>query len=60
MRRNVKILVLAAGVVLGYGSGIAGLCAHRRHRDGFERHVARLCVEAARHPDAPPPPPRRW
>lgn len=60
MRRNVKILVLAFGVVLGYGSGFAGLCAHRHRREAFERHVAQVCVDAARNPNAAPAPPPRW
>ena len=58
MRRNVKVLVLGLGVLLGYGSGIAGLCAHRHRQEAFERHVARVCVDAARNPNAAPPP--RW
>jgi len=58
MRRNVKIMVLGLGVLLGYGSGFAGLCAHRHRREAFERHVARVCVDAAR--NAPPAPPPRW
>jgi hypothetical protein len=60
MRRNVKILVLGLGVVLGYGSGFAGLCAHRHRREAFEQHVARVCVEAARNPNAAPAPAPRW
>ena len=55
-----KILVLGLGVLLGYGSGFAGLCAHRHRREAFERHVARVCVDAARNPNAPPAPPPRW
>lgn len=58
MRRSVKIVVLGLGVLLGYGSGFAGLCAHRHRREAFERHVARVCVEAARNPNAAPTPPR--
>jgi hypothetical protein len=58
MRRNLKILVLAVGVVLGYGSAFAGMCAHRHRREAFERHVARVCVEAARSPGPAPAPPR--
>lgn len=60
MRRNVKIMVLGLGVLLGYGSGFAGLCAHRHRREAFERHVARVCVDAARNPNGPPAPPPRW
>ena len=58
MRRNVKILVLGLGVLLGYGSGLAGLCSHRQRQQTFERHVAQVCVDAARNPNAPPAPPR--
>lgn len=60
MRRDVKLLLLGLGVVLGYGSGFAGLCAHRHRREAFERHVARVCVEAARNPHAAPAAPPRW
>jgi|GEM_PF-1364273 len=62
MRRNVKILVLGLGVLLGYGSAFAGMCAHRQSRESLERHVARVCVEAARNPNAAPAPapPPRW
>ena len=47
MRRNVKILVLGLGVLLGYGSAFAGRCAHRHRRESFERHVARVLIVVA-------------
>lgn len=49
MRRPFLIALLAFGAVAGFGSGIS----HMRHRaewrhQEFERHVAELCVNAAR------------
>jgi hypothetical protein len=43
------IALLALGAVGGYASGIAGLaCRHRERAAAFERHVAQVCVDAAR------------
>ena len=56
MRRRLLIALLAFGTVGGFAAGFCGL--HRR--EAFERHVARVCVEAARsvQQPAPPTPPR--
>jgi hypothetical protein len=53
MRHKVKIALLALGVVLGYGSGIASFsrCSAAR-RGAWERHVAKVCVDAAKAPPA--------
>ena len=53
MKRRILVLLLAIGTVGGFASGIASV-AHckREHRDAFERHVAKVCVEAARAGDA--------
>jgi hypothetical protein len=54
MRRRLLIILLTLGTVGGFAAGFGGL--HRR--EAFERHVARICVEAARSAQpAPPPPP---
>jgi len=69
MKRKLLIALLAFGTVAGFGSGIASLaCGHHRahaRRAAFERHVAELCVDAARRADERPaerpidrPPPR--
>ena len=49
IQRKILIGVLAAGTVLGFGAGFASL-KHRSHarRAHFERHVAQVCVDAAR------------
>jgi hypothetical protein len=55
MRRRILIIVLGLGTVLGFGSGIASVkqrCAARRA--SFERHVAHICAEAAKHPERAP------
>jgi hypothetical protein len=56
MRRYLLIALLSLGVVGGYGSGIARMAGYggcgegscETGRDRFEKHVARLCVDAAR------------
>lgn len=49
MRRKILITILALGTVGGFGAGFAsmGRCGRAR-RDSFERHVAKVCVDAAR------------
>lgn len=50
MRRKILIALLAAGTVGGYALGFASLhCSRARQHEGFEQHVARVCVDAARH-----------
>ncbi|MFO0759276.1 MAG: hypothetical protein U0359_22480 [Byssovorax sp.] len=53
MRRRLLIVLLALGTVGGYGMGFAQLRCHARARNhGFERHVAKICADAARAPRA--------
>jgi len=58
MKRRFLMFVLALGAVAGFGAGFSRLhhCREAR-RAAFERHVAQICVEAARgvRPPAPPP-----
>jgi hypothetical protein len=59
MRRPFLILLLALGAILGFGSGIHQLRWHSwARRAAFERHVAEICVDAARTGQTPPPPGR--
>ena len=51
--RRLLIALFAIGTIGGYGSAIA--CgSHRAHarRAAFERHVARICADAARNPSS--------
>lgn len=58
MRRPFLIVLLALGALLGFGSGIQQLRWHRWARQAaFERHVAEICVNAARTGQLPPPGP---
>ncbi len=53
MKRRLLIALLALGTVGGYGSAFAGMSCHAHaRRAAMERHVARLCVDAARSPAA--------
>lgn len=57
MRRDLRIALLSAGVVLGFGSGLHALRMRNwERRLAWERHMAGLCVDAARgdlrHPSA--------
>ena len=57
MRRDVRIALLTAGVILGFGSGFHALrMRHWERRQAWERHIAGLCVDAARQAPARPPP----
>lgn len=58
MRRKILMVLLALGAIGGFGAGIAGLRCHRERRAAFERHVAKICVEAARTAAPPAPAPR--
>ncbi len=55
MKRALLIALLSIGTVGGYAAGFASLryCHHAR-RVAFERHVARICADAARNPDRAP------
>ncbi len=49
MKRKILIGLLAFGTVAGYGSAICSARWHRWQRQqAFERHVADVCVDAAR------------
>jgi len=51
MIRRLAIALLALGTVGGYGSALCSWSHHRRaRRAAFERHVAQVCVDAARRP----------
>ena len=57
MRRDLRIALLTAGVLLGFGSGFHGLrMRHWERRQAWERHIAGLCVDAARGAPARLPP----
>jgi len=62
MRRPLLVFLLGLGALLGFGSGIHSLRWHSwARRAAFERHVAQICVDAARSgrlPPAPEPGPR--
>jgi hypothetical protein len=62
MRRKILIVLLSLGTIGGYAAGFAGLgCPQRREarREAFEHHIARVCLDAARDPHPPGPPPGR-
>ncbi|MGK3965303.1 hypothetical protein WMF38_14135 [Sorangium sp. So ce118] len=49
MRRQITIALLAVGTVAGYAHGFSSLrCRAEARRDALHRHVASLCVDAAR------------
>lgn len=51
MRRPFLIALLALGTVGGYAAGFASLHGHgHARRAAFERHVANVCIDAARQP----------
>ncbi len=54
MKRKIIIALLALGTVGGFAAGFAhlGCRAHARH-EAMERHIAQLCVDAARNAQAP-------
>jgi len=55
MRRDLRIALLSAGVVVGFGSGFHALrMRHWERRLAWERHMAGLCVDAARGAPRPP------
>ena len=55
MKRRLLIALLALGTVGGYGAGFAGLgCRAHARRAAMERHVARICADAARSPSSVP------
>jgi hypothetical protein len=49
MRRRILMVLLALGTVGGYASGLAHMSAcHRGREAAFERHVADVCLKAAK------------
>ena len=48
MRGFMSIPLLAIGTVLGYGFAFHSMHHHRYQRNAWERHVADVCVGAAR------------
>jgi hypothetical protein len=53
LRRKIVIALLTLGTIGGFASGIASLrCRAQWRRAAFERHVAAVCVQAARDADA--------
>ncbi|MEM9075150.1 MAG: hypothetical protein AAGE52_42020 [Myxococcota bacterium] len=52
MKRKLLIGLFTFGTLAGFGSGIASVKHHHHRRAHFERHVAQLCVDAARRADA--------
>ncbi len=50
-RRRIVIVALAAGAILGFGSEFHhAQCCRRNRQEAWERHVARVCIDAARDP----------
>ena len=55
MKRRILIVLLTLGTIGGFGSGIATMRCHgNARRAAFERHVAKVCVDAARRAKAAP------
>ena len=48
MKRKIVIALLTLGTLGGFAGGFASLHCHRNHRANFERHVAKICADAAR------------
>jgi hypothetical protein len=48
-KKKIVVALLALGTIGGYAAGFASLrCRGQHRRAAFERHVAQLCVDAAR------------
>ncbi|MGO9831260.1 MAG: hypothetical protein ACLPJH_14075 [Myxococcaceae bacterium] len=57
MRRLPLAFLLGVGALAGFASGVQQLRCHRlAQRAAFERHVAEICVDAARSGQLPPGP----
>lgn len=46
--RPLRIVLFAFGTIAGFGFAFHSIHDHCARRDSFERHVADLCVDAAR------------
>jgi hypothetical protein len=53
MKRRALLFLLALGTIGGYAAGLASCSAHGARRAAFERHVARVCLDAAGGGEAP-------
>ena len=52
MKRKALIALLALGTVGGFASGFRSMGCRAKHRQqAFERHVAEVCVQAAKNVD---------
>ncbi len=52
MKRKIVIALLTLGTIGGFASGIASMsCRSKHRREAFEKHVADVCVKAARNAD---------
>jgi len=51
MRGSLRIPLLAIGTVLGYGFAFHAMHHRRNERGAWERHIADVCVGAARKGD---------
>ncbi len=52
MKRKIVIALLTLGTVGGFASGIASMsCRSKHRREAFEKHIADVCVRAARDAD---------
>lgn len=59
MRTRMLAFLLAVGAIFGFASGVHQLrWRHWARRAAFERHVAEICVDAARSGQVPPAPGR--
>lgn len=48
-RHRIMMVVFAIGTIAGYASGFRSMKrCHFERREAFERHVAKVCTEAAR------------
>lgn len=57
MRRPLLVFLLGLGALTGFASGLRELHWHHwARRAAFERHVAELCVDAARSGQVPATP----
>lgn len=57
MRRLPLAFLLGVGALVGFGSGVHQLrWQHWARRAAFERHIADVCIEAARTGQAPSTP----
>jgi len=55
MKRKLIMVALALGTVGGFGSGIASMACHSRHRRAhFKSYVTDVCTDAVRKAQKPP------